>query len=298
MVVFAFGNFLGPLLLGRLFDTVGRIPMISGTYLVAAGLTAVVAALFLADSLTAASFIALIALTFFVASAGASSAYLTVSEIFPMETRALAIALFFAVGTAVGGITGPALFGQLIHSGDPHQVAIGFFIGAAAMALGGIAELRYGVRAEGQALENIAQPLTAEEAEGLAPEPEPLSPENERLERERDDRIRARTARSRRRRLRPGTGPGNWYYSPGYFGTAGTSSRTGAVAAQDFDREIGLVARAVDENGELDRTQLDRLVGGRAWGPRRFDAALREAVAEGRVRRLAGDRFAPPRERR
>ena len=108
----------------------------------------------------------MIVLTFFFASAGASAAYLTVSEIFPMETRALAIAFFFAVGTALGGITGPLLFGKFIASGDGTQVAIGFFIGAALMALGGIAEIFFGVEAEGQKLEDIAEPLTAAAAGG------------------------------------------------------------------------------------------------------------------------------------
>ncbi|WP_285706516.1 MFS transporter [Microtetraspora sp. NBRC 16547] len=162
MVVFAFGNFLGPLLLGRLFDTVGRVPMISGTYLGSAALAVVLALLLMDGDLTAVSFVALVALTFFVASAGASSAYLTVSEIFPMETRALAIALFYAVGTGIGGITGPLLFGGFIATGNTTLVAVGFLIGAAAMALGGIAELAFGVRAEQQPLEHIAKPLTAE----------------------------------------------------------------------------------------------------------------------------------------
>ncbi|MEV0974271.1 MFS transporter [Microtetraspora glauca] len=162
MVVFAFGNFLGPLLLGRLFDTVGRVPMISGTYLGSAALAVVLALLLMNGGLTAVSFVALVALTFFVASAGASSAYLTVSEIFPMETRALAIALFYAVGTGIGGITGPLVFGEFIATGSMTLVAVGFLIGAAAMALGGIAELAFGVRAEQQSLEHIAKPLTAE----------------------------------------------------------------------------------------------------------------------------------------
>jgi len=171
--IFALSNFMGPLLLGRLFDTVGRIPMIAGTYLGSAALVALLAILLLSGSLTTWSFMALILATFFLASAGASSAYLTVSEVFPMETRALAIALFFAVGTAVGGITGPELFGQFIHSGDIDLVATGFFIGAGAMALGGVAELFLGVRAEQQSLENIARPLTAEEADELLPAPAP-----------------------------------------------------------------------------------------------------------------------------
>jgi MFS family permease len=166
LAVFAVGNFLGPILLGRFFDTVGRKPMIAGTYLLSAVLVTTLGFLLLAGSLTALTFTALIAVSFFVASAGASSAYLTVSEIFPLETRALAIALFFAVGTAVGGITGPALFGQFIHSGNVTLVAVGFFIGAAAMAAGGLAELAFGVRAERRSLENIARPLTAEDDPG------------------------------------------------------------------------------------------------------------------------------------
>ncbi|MFA1541435.1 MFS transporter [Actinomadura monticuli] len=165
VVLFAIGNFLGPLLLGRLFDTVGRKPMISGTYFVSAVLTLVLGAFLSAGGLTSWTFIALVAVTFFFASAGASSAYLTVSEIFPMETRALAIAFFYAVGTAVGGISGPLIFGNLIDSGVASNVAIGFFIGAVIMALGGIAELAFGVRAEQASLENIAKPLTAHEAE-------------------------------------------------------------------------------------------------------------------------------------
>jgi MFS family permease len=161
MAVFALGNFLGPLLLGRLFDTVGRVPMIAGCYLGSAALVAVLAVLLMNNALAAWSFIALVALAFFVAS---TSAYLTVGEVFPTETRALSIALFFAVGTAIGGITGPALFGQFVHSGQIRLIAVGFLLGAVAMALGGIAELFFGVRAEQQSLESIAPPLTAEEA--------------------------------------------------------------------------------------------------------------------------------------
>jgi MFS family permease len=160
MVAFAASNFLGPLLLGRLFDTVGRIPMIAGTYLGSAAVVVVLGILLRTVDLTAWSFMALVMAAFFFASAGASAAYLTVSEIFPMETRALAIAFFYALGTAVGGISGPYLFGQFIHSGSIDQVATGFLIGAGAMALGGIAELFFGIRAERHSLEAIAEPLT------------------------------------------------------------------------------------------------------------------------------------------
>jgi MFS family permease len=117
--------------------------------------------LFESGSLGLWGFMALLLATFFLASAGASSAYLTVSEIFPMETRALAIAFFYAIGTAVGGITGPYLFGKMIESGETSQVAIAFFVGAGVMAIGGVVEIFLGVKAEQQRLEQIATPLTA-----------------------------------------------------------------------------------------------------------------------------------------
>ena len=116
--VFAAGNFLGPLLLGRLFDTVGRRPMIAGTYLISAAMLVVVGVLFNGEQFSDWGLTLALAATFFFASAGASSAYLTVSEIFPMEIRALAIAFFYAIGTAIGGITGPLVFQKLGESGD------------------------------------------------------------------------------------------------------------------------------------------------------------------------------------
>ena len=292
MVIFAAGNFLGPLLLGRLFDTVGRIPMISGTYLVSAAVVVVLGILLRDGSLTRWSFMALIVGTFFFASAGASSAYLTVSEIFPMETRALAIAFYYAIGTAIGGITGPLLFGRFIHSGSLDQVATGFFIGAAAMALGGIAELLFGVRAEGRSLEGIARPLTAVEVEGAPAAPVPAEP----AERERDDRIHARRARREERerrglrRYRPGVGSS--FYSPGMLGTAGTTSRYNAMAEEDLDREIESLDHALHERGPANVHELEVFVRGEFWGPGRFDDALREAIEEGRIRRLSRRRYA------
>jgi MFS family permease len=164
IVIFALGNLTGAVFLSRFFDTLGRKPMISGTYLISSAITVILGILLVRGGLTSISFIAFVAVTFFFASAGASAAYLTVSEIFPMETRALAIALFYAVGTGLGGIIGPLLFGNLI-AGGPSAIAIGFFIGAAVMAAGGIAELTLGVRAERMPLENIAKPLTVADAE-------------------------------------------------------------------------------------------------------------------------------------
>ena len=163
--VFAAGNFLGPLLLGRLFDSVGRRPMITATYLISAGMLVAIAVLFNGEQFSDWGLIAALSVTFFFASAGASSAYLTVSEIFPLEVRALAIAFFYAIGTAIGGIAGPLVFERLASTGDPSQVMIGYLIGAGVMAFGGIMELFLGVPAEQRQLEDIAKPLTAEEAE-------------------------------------------------------------------------------------------------------------------------------------
>jgi MFS family permease len=158
--VIAVGNFLGPLLLGRLFDTVGRIPMISATYIGSGLLLLGTAWLFNQGVLTAVTLTACWSVVLFVASAGASSAYLTVSEIFPMETRAMAIAFFFAIGTAAGGIAGPLIFAKLVATGVPGDTALAFTIGAILMIIAGIVELIFGVKAERKGLEDIAAPLS------------------------------------------------------------------------------------------------------------------------------------------
>jgi MFS family permease len=164
IAIFAVSNFAGALLLSPLFDRLGRVQMIAGTYILS-GVLLAGAGIVLGD-LNAVSLTVFGAVIFFFASAGASAAYLTASEVFPMETRALCIAFFYALGTAVGGITGPLLFGKLIDNAsadkDITAIAIGYFIGAALMVGGGLVEAFLGVRAEGQSLENIAKPLTAE----------------------------------------------------------------------------------------------------------------------------------------
>ncbi|MGZ4494565.1 MAG: MFS transporter, partial [Nocardioides sp.] len=164
IAVFAVSNFLGALLLSPLFDTFGRVKMITGTYVLSGVLLGVAG--FVLGDLNATSLTAFGAVIFFFASAGASAAYLTASEIFPMETRALCIAFFYAIGTAVGGIAGPLLFGKLIGdaaaSKDITSIAIGYYIGAVLMIGGGLVEAFMGVKAEGQSLEKIAAPLTAE----------------------------------------------------------------------------------------------------------------------------------------
>ncbi|MGI5268224.1 MFS transporter [Nonomuraea sp. CA-218870] len=159
--VIAVGNFLGPLVLGPLFDTVGRVPMISATYIGSGLLLLGTAWMFNEGMLTAVTLTACWSVVLFVASAGAASAYLTVSEIFPMETRAMAIAFFFAIGTAAGGIAGPLIFANLVASGVPGDTAVAFAIGAVLMILAGIVELVFGVKAERRGLEDIATPLSA-----------------------------------------------------------------------------------------------------------------------------------------
>jgi MFS family permease len=169
LAVFAVGNFAGALLLSPLFDTVGRKPMIAGTYLLSGALLIVTGLLFRSHDLTDVTFTACCCVVFFFASAGASAAYLTVSEIFPLETRALCIAVFYAIGTGIGGVIGPQVFSRLINTGSYQQVFIALGLGAVVMILGGIAELLFGLKTERQSLESIARPLTAVEADGTAP---------------------------------------------------------------------------------------------------------------------------------
>jgi len=160
LLPFAIGNFLGPVVLGRWFDTFGRRPMIALTYGTSATLLALTGWLFTQDLLSAAGQTAMWSVIFFFASAAASSAYLTVSEVFPLEIRALAIAIFFAAGTGTGGILAPWLFGTLIGSGSRDAVFAGYLLGAVLMLLAVGAVLAYGVRAERKSLEEVAPPLT------------------------------------------------------------------------------------------------------------------------------------------
>ncbi len=159
LLPFAFANALGPILLGPLFDIVGRKPMIAGTYALSGLLLAIGGLLFARGQLDAAAMTAAWTVVFFFASPAASAAYLTVSESFPLETRALAIALFYALGTALGGIAGPFVFGRLIGTGDKAQLFDGYLLGAALMVSAGLVELAIGVKAERRALEDVAAPL-------------------------------------------------------------------------------------------------------------------------------------------
>jgi MFS family permease len=171
LIPFAAGNLLGPWLLGPLFDTVGRKVMISGTYIVSALVLFGTAWAFDAKLLSATTLTVCWAICFFFASSGASAAYLTVSEIFPMETRAMAIALFYACGTGVA-IAAPWTFGKLIQTSSYGLVSVAFVIGGAIMAAGGVVELFLGVEAEQKPLEAVAKPLNA--VRGKASERRPV----------------------------------------------------------------------------------------------------------------------------
>ncbi len=161
IIPFAIGNFSGALILGHFFDAIGRKKMIAGCYLVSGLLMTLGIALFLAHALTATTLTVLWTVMFFFASAGASAAYLTVSEIFPLETRAAAIAFVYAVGTLIGGAVAPPVFGALIGTKQPSMLALAWGVGAALMIAGGIVEIVLGVDAERKSLEEIATPLTA-----------------------------------------------------------------------------------------------------------------------------------------
>jgi MFS family permease len=156
---FALGNFLGPLLLGRFFDTLGRRVMITFTYITAGVLLALTGYLFAEGFLAARTQTIAWTVIFFFASVAASSAYLTVSETFPLEIRALAIAIFYSIGTGIGGVIGPALFGMLIDTGSRGSLLFGYLAGAVLMIAAGIIAFLFAVKAERRSLEEVARPL-------------------------------------------------------------------------------------------------------------------------------------------
>jgi MFS family permease len=163
LVPLALGNFLGPLSIGRLFDTVGRKVMIALTYVSSGVLLAITAWLFREGLLTSLTQAICWSVVFFVASSAASSAYLTVSEVFPLEIRAVAISIFYACGTLVGGVAGPALYGYIVGTGSRDLLFWGYIAGALVMIAGGVVEWSIGVDAENKSLEDIAQPLACQD---------------------------------------------------------------------------------------------------------------------------------------
>lgn len=271
LIAFAVGNFAGPLVLGRLFDVVGRRVMIAGSYLLSGAMLAVTAYLFDHGVLTATTQTIAWVVIFFFASAGASAAYLTVSEIFPMETRALAIAFFYAVGTGLGGIIGPVLFGNLIATKRPGPVAIGFLVGGVLMFAAGLVELMLGVDAEQKSLEELASPLSAEENGGDA-----------------------QAVPSRAGGPTSPTGPtplprqrgGRALWAP-Y-----TSASTYPPGDPFLTGEVDALVDSLTRRGPQSTKELERATAARQWGPWRYRSALRSGLASGRIRRVGYDRFA------
>jgi MFS family permease len=240
---FAVGNFLGPLLLGRLFDVVGRRKMIAGTYGLAGVLLAITGGLFAADLLTAFTQTVAWTVIFFFASAGASAAYLTVSEVFPLEIRAMAIAFFYSAATAVGGISGPLLFGILVGTKSQSLTMIGFLIGAVWLIFAAVMEALLGVDAEQKSLEEVAEPLGAGGDKG------------------------GEAPRGRDR--------GAWSPRP--------ASRTASGRADsELETEIAALEAAAS-SGPLRERELLARAGARRWGPGRGPRAVDAAVRAGRL---------------
>ena len=286
LLPFAAGNFAGPLLLGRFFDTLGRKIMISGTYILSGVLLAGTAWLFDQGTLSATTQTAAWVVIFFFASAGASAAYLTVSEIFPMETRAMAIAFFYAIGTAAGGISGPVLFGVLIASGKRSELAIGYVIGAILMIAAGLVEVWLGVNAEQKPLEEIATPLTAEDA---GQHPADTGSAGTGTAAGAGPREGAGTGQRRaRRRVEPAVTPQANYrhWSPMY------PAYVAPLIDTARDREVAEILAELGSAGPAGRRQLAGLVHAGLWGPGRFPPALRQAIAQGKVRRTGNGLYA------
>jgi len=260
---FAIGNILGPLLLGPLFDVLGRRIMITLTYGLAGSCLAVTAILFQQDVLTATTQTIAWCVIFFFASAGASAAYLTVSEVFPLEIRAMAIAFFFSVATAIGGITGPLLFGILVGTKDPTNTMVGFLIGAGWLLLAAVTEAILGVPAEKTSLEEVAEPLSSEDAD---------TPSHRE---ESDEPAPTRRPQRQRRMFAP---------PPPYAGIAPGPDRY-------IDREIDALEQATAD-GPKSRAELVRAVNARTWGPGRFRRALRLAQSERRITRVGRNTYA------
>ena len=263
---FAVGNILGPLLLGRFFDVLGRRVMISLTYGLAGVCLAVTAILFQQGVLDAITQTIAWCVIFFFASAGASAAYLTVSEVFPLEIRAMAIAFFYSVATAIGGISGPLLFGILVGTGSETNTMYGYLIGAGWLLLAALTEVGLGVDAEQTSLEEVAEPLASEDAD---------TPSHR--EDSEDDEPRKKPATALPARYRGLSSPRQTF-----AGIPPTPDR-------DIDREVATIEQAAAE--PISRDELARTVRARHWGPGRFRRALRTAQRDGRVRRIGRDRY-------
>jgi MFS family permease len=267
MLPFAVGNFLGPVLLGPLFDRVGRRPMIVSTFVLGGIAAVAVGWMFQANLLSAVTQTVAWVVIFFFASAGASSGYLTVSETFPLEIRAMAIAFFYAIGTGVSGILGPWLFGNLIASETRINVFYGYLAAGAIMVAGGLVHYFFGIAAEQRGLEDIAQPLSAEEAERGDDEREAEGAPRPAAE---DRPVEAGAPGGLRRRAASGGLP-----------------RVSDYEAEDRElrKEAEILVTALEEDGPAQRHELSRRVRAGYWGPGQYRRALRLALHEGDIRR-------------
>jgi MFS family permease len=276
IVPFALGNFLGPVLLGPLFDKIGRRVMLTLTHAAAGGVLLVTAILFQQHQLTAITLTILWCVVFFFASAAASAAYLTVSEVFPLEIRAMAIAFFYAVGTGLGGILGPALFGKLIASKSFTEMMVGFMIAAGWLLVAAVMAWFLAVDAEQKSLEEVAEPLSAtgndDEAGGG------------------DKAEKPKSKPGGRREIAGYPSHSGAHWSPRFSFHAVDDPLEGQVKA--------IESAAAESDAPLPERELLARTNARHWGPGVARRALRRAVVEGRVERHGRTYSAPRRNAR
>ena len=267
LLPFAAGNFVGPLVLGPLFDRLGRRVMIPSTFGLAGVLTIVTGYLFAEKVIDSVGTITIAwVVIFFFASAGASAGYLTVSETFPLEIRAMAIAFFYAVATGIGGVAGPYVYGNLISSGNRWTMFWGYVIGGGLMLGGGLIHRFLGVEAAQQSLEDVAKPLSAEE-----------DVDDERRD---GDEGEEGEEREEGRQISP---------RPSFSGLP--ISAAPPRLDRDVEREVEVLARSLENEGPAGRRELQRRVRARHWGPGRFGRAVRTGVREGRIKKQGLRRY-------
>jgi MFS family permease len=244
--------------------------MIAGTYLIG-GLGMLANGYLVANSDPSVGlYVAILCFTFFFASAAASAAYLTVSEIFPLETRAMAIAFFYAIATGFGGAIGPLYFGGVVESADVDKLFLAFGLAAAAMVVAAVVEMIFGVEAAQEPLEDVAEPLSAEEAEKAEARP---------AKRSRRERREALYGPRRGPEARPYPSRAAW--APATMATTHGTDR-------DIEREVDELVRALRDKGPMSRRGLRQAAASRYWGPDRFSRALRLALRRGLIRREGG----------
>ncbi len=269
MLPFAVGNFLGPVLLGPFFDRVGRRPMIAGTFALSGVSTIVVGWLFQMDALNTTTQTAAWMFIFFFASAGASAGYLTVSETFPLEIRAMVIAFFYAIATGVGGILGPWLFGQLISSENRMNLFWGYAGAGVLMLFAAVIHANLGVRAEQQSLEDIAAPLSVEEAKKSD---------------EGDSGGDDREAEGRDEREKEPAHAGSGSKGHGRVSTGGLPlSSDPEAASRELEEEAQILVNALETDGPATRDELNRRVRARYWGPGQYRRALRHGMQQEKI---------------